>query len=58
MNGLFGSSSQEKDIDKHDASKEKRKPPHFELFNLLARFVTPSTIAVILMPIKEVSIKS
>ena len=55
MSGLFGFSSHERDIDKHDTSKEKRKPQYYELFGLLAKFASASTIAVILLPLKEVS---
>ncbi|XP_067945852.1 small subunit processome component 20 homolog isoform X1 [Watersipora subatra] len=53
MSGLFGSSSQDKDVDKHDTSKEKRKPQYYEMFWLLAKFATAPTIAVILSPLKQ-----
>ena len=54
MGGLFGTSSHEKDVDKRDTSKEKIRPQYYELFGLLAKFSTPSTIALILIPLKEV----
>ena len=54
MSGLFGSSSQDKDIDKHDTSKEKRRPQYYEMFGLLAKFVTAPTVSVILIHLKEV----
>ena len=54
MGGLFGTSSHEKDVDKRDTSKEKTRPQYYELFGLLAKFSTPSTIALILIPLKEV----
>lgn len=53
--GLFGLSSQAKDVDKRDTSKEKIRPQYYELFGLLARFSSPSTIALILIPLKEVT---
>jgi len=52
--GLFGSVSQDLDIDKQDSSREKKNPRYLDLYQLVAKYVTPNTIAVLLIPLKQV----